>query len=69
VGWDFYPYCMEYMKKAGNHKPSMLMDIEMKRLTEIDYMNGKFVRYGDQAGVATPYNRTMRALVKALESK
>ncbi len=69
VGWDFYPYCMEYMKKAGNHKPSMLMDIEMKRLTEIDYMNGKFVRYGEQAGVATPYNRTMRALVKALESK
>lgn len=69
LGWDFYPYCMEYMKKAGNHKPSMLMDIEMKRLTEIDFMNGKIVKYGEQAGVATPYNRTMRALVKALESK
>ncbi|MDZ4164679.1 MAG: 2-dehydropantoate 2-reductase [Smithellaceae bacterium] len=69
VGWDFYPYCMDYMKKAGHHKPSMLMDIELKRLTEIDFINGQFVKYGEQAGIATPYNRTMRALVKALESK
>ncbi len=69
VGWDFYPYCMEYMKKAGHHKPSMLMDIENKRLTEIDYINGQFIRYGEQAGMATPYNRTLRALVKAMESK
>jgi len=69
LGWDFYPYCIEYMSHAGDHKPSMLMDIEMKRRTEVDYINGKFIEYGKQAGMETPYNITIRNLVKALESK
>jgi 2-dehydropantoate 2-reductase len=69
LGWDFYPYCMEYMKGGGDHKPSMLIDIEMKRRTEIDFMNGKLVEYGEQSGTETPYNITLRALVKALEPK
>lgn len=67
LGWDFYPYCMSYMKNAGNHKPSMLVDIENKRRTEIDFINGKFVEYGKQAGIETPYNETFKALVKAIE--
>lgn len=69
LGWDFYPHAMEYMGKAGDHKPSMLIDIENRRRTEIDFMNGKFVEYGRQAGIETPYNKTLRALVKALEPK
>jgi 2-dehydropantoate 2-reductase len=69
LGWNFYPYGMAYMKNAGHHKPSMLVDIENGRRTEIDYINGKFVEYGIQAGVETPYNTTLRALVKALEPK
>jgi 2-dehydropantoate 2-reductase len=69
LGWDFYPKAIEYMSNAGNHKPSMLMDIENKRRTEIDYINGKFVDYGRQAGIDTPYNITLRSLVKGLESK
>jgi 2-dehydropantoate 2-reductase len=69
LGWDYYPHAMEYMRNAGDHKPSMLMDIEAGRRTEIDFMNGKFVEYGEQAGIETPYNRTMWALVKGLESK
>jgi len=44
-GWGFYPYGMAYMKTAGDHKPSMLIDIEMKRRTEIDFINGKFVKW------------------------
>lgn len=69
LGWDFYPHAMEYMGKAGDHKPSMLIDIENKRRTEIDFMNGKFAEYGRQAGMETPYNKTLRALVKAMEPK
>ena len=56
------------MSKAGNHKPSMLMDIENKRRTEIDFINGKFVEYGVQAGIETPYNNSLKSLVKGLES-
>ncbi len=69
LGWEFYPYALDYMKRAGDHKPSMLIDIERKRLTEIDFMNGKFVEYGERAELKTPYNKTLRALVKALEPK
>ncbi|HDS16280.1 MAG TPA: 2-dehydropantoate 2-reductase [Proteobacteria bacterium] len=69
LGWDYYPYAIDYMKHAGDHKPSMLVDIENKRHTEVDFINGKIVEYGRQAGIETPYNLMIRALVKALEPK
>jgi 2-dehydropantoate 2-reductase len=69
LGPDFYPFCVEYIKDAGHHKPSMLQDIEAGRRTEVDFINGKIIEYGVRAGVATPFNSTLRALVKALEPK
>jgi 2-dehydropantoate 2-reductase len=69
IGSDFYLYCINYLKSAGNHKPSMLQDIEAGRRTEIDFINGKVVEYGIQAGVPTPYNTMIHGLVKALECK
>ena len=64
LGWDFYPHAMAYMRNAGDHKPSMLMDIEAGRRTEIDFINGKFVEYGARTATKTPYNQTLSALVK-----
>ena len=69
LGTGFYPYCINYIKGAGNHKPSMLQDIEAGRRTEIDYINGKIIEYGIQSAVPTPYNTMIRGLVKALEPK
>jgi len=69
LGWDFYTHAMDYMRNAGDHKPSMLMDIEASRRTEIDFINGKFVEYGNRTGTHTPYNHTLSSLVKGLESK
>jgi 2-dehydropantoate 2-reductase len=69
LGWEFYPHAINYMKNAGNHKPSMLMDVEAGRRTEIDFINGKFVEYGLQAGIDTPYNATLQSLVKGVHSK
>jgi 2-dehydropantoate 2-reductase len=68
LGWDFFVNALAYMRSAGDHKPSMLMDIEAGRRTEIDYMNGKFLEYGARVGLATPFNKTLHALVKGLES-
>ncbi len=68
LGWDYYVHAMDYMRNAGDHKPSMLMDVEAGRRTEIDFINGKFVEYGRRVGLDTPFNRTMSALVKGLES-
>ena len=69
LGAGYYPYCIDYIRNAGHHKPSMLQDIEAGRRTEVDYINGKIVEYGAQAGVPTPYNTMIRGLVKALEPK
>ena len=68
LGPDYYLDCLDYINDAGHHKPSMLQDIEAKRQTEIDYINGKIIEYGERAGVLTPYNTTLRCLVKALEA-
>ena len=53
---------------AYDHKASMLQDVEVRRPTEIDYLNGGIVRFGDEHGVATPLNRAIWALVKGLEA-
>ena len=48
---------------------STCQDLRRGKATEIDYLNGYVVREGERAGVATPLNRTLQALVKALEAK
>jgi 2-dehydropantoate 2-reductase len=52
---------------AYDHKASMLQDVEARRPTEIDYLNGGIVRFGDEHGVQTPLNRAIWSLVKGLE--
>jgi len=52
---------------AYDHKASMLQDVEARRATEIDYLNGGIVRFGDERGVATPLNLAILALVKGVE--
>ena len=52
---------------AYDHKASMLQDVEARRTTEIDYLNGGIVRAGDEHGVATPLNRAIWALIKGME--
>jgi 2-dehydropantoate 2-reductase len=52
---------------AYDHKASMLQDVEARRPTEIDHLNGGIVRFGEEHGVPTPLNRAIWALVKAVE--
>jgi 2-dehydropantoate 2-reductase len=53
---------------AYDHKASMLQDVEARRETEIDYLNGGIVRFGREHGVPTPLNEMITALVKGLEA-
>ena len=48
-------------------KPSALLDHEARRVSEIDVINGAVPREGRKAGVETPVNETLVALVKARE--
>jgi 2-dehydropantoate 2-reductase len=51
----------------GKHKASMLQDALAHRQTEVDFMNGAIVHWGEKLGVPTPLNRAVWALVKGLE--
>src|SRR5205823_15108581 len=53
---------------AYNHRASMLQDVEARRQTEIDYLNGGIVRFGGEHGVPTPLNAAIQALVKGVEA-
>jgi len=53
---------------AYGHKASMLQDLEARRTTEIDYLNGGIVRFGREHGVPTPLNQAIWALVKGVEA-
>jgi 2-dehydropantoate 2-reductase len=52
---------------AYDHKASMLQDVEGRRQTEIDFLNGGIVRFGREHGVPTPLNEAVTALIKGLE--
>jgi 2-dehydropantoate 2-reductase len=53
-------------RTAANYS-SMLRDVQRGSPTEIDAISGAIVRAGENAGIATPVNRTLWQLVKALE--
>jgi 2-dehydropantoate 2-reductase len=53
---------------AYGHKPSMLQDVEAGRPTEIDFLNGAIVAFGDRYGVDAPLNRALTQLIKGRES-
>jgi 2-dehydropantoate 2-reductase len=53
---------------AYDHKASMLQDVEARRRTEVDFLNGGIVRFGGEHGVPTPLNQAIWALVKGVEA-
>jgi 2-dehydropantoate 2-reductase len=66
---DFIRQCMRYLKKGGDHFPSLAMDIINNRQTEIDYFNGKIVEYGRKHYVRTSLNLSFTNMVKAMTNK
>ena len=53
---------------AYDHKASMLQDVEARRATEIDFLNGGIARFGRELSVPAPLNHAITALVKGLEA-
>jgi len=51
----------------GKHRASMLQDVLAKRQTEVDFMNGAIVQWGEKVGVPTPLNNALWQLIKGLE--
>lgn len=48
-------------------KTSMLQSLEKRSITEVDFINGSVVRWGERLGVPTPVNATLVACIKGIE--
>lgn len=64
--WD---YIVNLLRNAVGARGSMLQDVQAKRRTEIDVINGAIAAAGRRHGIATPVNDTMVGLMKALEAE
>jgi 2-dehydropantoate 2-reductase len=71
VAASFHDARAAWMKAAEGlpheFKTSMLQSLEKGSPTEIDFINGSVVRWGEKTGVPTPVNRTLVALIKGIE--
>jgi 2-dehydropantoate 2-reductase len=61
-------YVWAFGQKILGARPSMLLDHMAGRRAEIDNINGAIPREGAKAGIATPVNSLVVALLKAKES-
>lgn len=49
------------------NRSSMGQDVDRKKRTEIDAINGAIVRFGEEIRISTPVNRTLTQLIKIME--
>lgn len=66
---NFMTLCMRYLKNAGNHFPSLAVDLMNNSETEINFMNGKIVEYGRKHYIRTPVNLALTNMVNAIGHK
>lgn len=64
---DPFQRVIEVAKATGANRCSMGQDLDRRRRTEIDVINGAVVREAKQLGISVPYNETITALVKVIE--
>ncbi len=54
-------------EKTSENKNSMLQDVLKGKNTEIDYINGRIVKYAQELGIKVPINEILTYLIKGLE--
>lgn len=66
---DPVDYLDKFVALMPASKPSLQQDVAARRPSEIDAINGMVPVLGKKHGVPTPYNTTVSALVRSLESR
>ncbi len=65
---DPVAYVTAFGARMPDARPSMLLDHHAGRRSEIDALNGMAAVLGARAGIATPYNGTLTAIIRAREA-
>lgn len=58
----------EVCRATAQNRSSMGQDVDNRRRTEIDFINGAIVREGKALGIPTPVNATLTYLIKTIEA-
>jgi 2-dehydropantoate 2-reductase len=66
---DPVAYVRDFGSKIPDARPSVLLDLLLKKKSEIDVINGSIPRVAQELGMAAPVNEAVTALVKAKERK
>ena len=64
---DPQKYVTEFGLNMTKAKPSMLIDHENQRYSEIEAINGRVAQLGKSIGLSTPYNEIVTAIVRHKE--
>lgn len=62
-------YVTTFGAAMPNARPSMLLDHMARRPSELDAINGQVPALGAELGIATPYNGTLCAILRAREAE
>ncbi|MFX0167493.1 MAG: ketopantoate reductase family protein [Candidatus Hodarchaeota archaeon] len=65
---DFIAETYDVANKTAENKNSMLQDILNGTATEIDFINGRVLKYAEELGIKVPINELLTHLIKGLES-
>ncbi len=65
---DAVEHVLQVARATGSNRSSMGQDVDRKKTTEIASINGAVVREGRKAGLKTPVNETLTALVETLQA-
>jgi 2-dehydropantoate 2-reductase len=66
---DPVAYVRDFGSKIPNARPSVLLDLMLRKKSEIDVINGSIPRVAKTIGMEAPVNETVTALVRARERK
>ena len=64
---DLEDYLREVVTSTADNRVSMLQDLMAGRKTEVDALCGMVIKKGREAGVPTPRNEMMLALIRGIE--
>lgn len=67
LGESWLDTAIDYLSKGGNHKPSILVDIEKGRMTENEAHCGQLFRRAEELGIQVPVIQTTYYFMKNLE--
>ena len=54
-------------EKTCNNLNSMLQDVLNNKITEIDFLNGRIVKFAEELNCNVPFNKIITSLIKGLE--